>query len=121
MTEQIIWPHVYPQAIEISTMREVRKSFEGDYDPRRNWLFVGTSNQYGSYLTLDEIEAILLDESDYSDPINGRYTATVLIVHPVLAVVKYGDVMVSLEDIEWMRGIVRKTVETITSSQERNV
>ncbi len=119
--ETIVWPHVYPQVIEISTIREVRKIFEGDYDPNLNWLFVGTSNLYGSKLNLDQIEEILADESDYSDPINGRYMVTVMVIHPRLPVLKYGEVMVSDEDVEWMRVIVKKTLEAINASQERNI
>lgn len=117
----IVWPHIYPQAIEISTMKEVRKSFESGYDRDLNWLFVGVSPLYGSRLNLDQIEEILADESEYSDSVNGRYFATVLIIHPRVPVVKYGDIQVSLEDVEWLRGIVRTTLEAINESQERNV
>ncbi len=119
--KSIVWPHVFPQAIEISTMKEVKKSFEGDYDRNLNWLFVGVSPLYGLRLNLDQIEEILADESDYSDSINGRYFATILIIHPRIPVVKYGEIQVSLEDVEWLRGIVRNTLEAINESQERNI
>lgn len=105
-------------------MREVRKSFESGYDPKLNWLFVGVDAKvplYGSNLSLDEIEEIIKEESDFSDPINGKYLATVLIVHARIPAVKYGEVMVSAEDIDWLRGIVRGTLEAINEGQEGNV
>lgn len=119
--EQVAWPHVYAQAIEVTTMKEVKSSFQSGYDPNLNWLFVGVSRLYGTTLNLDQIEAILLDESDYSESINGRYPVNVLIVHPRVSVIKYGEVLVNIEDVEWMRGIVKSTVEAINDSQDRNI
>ena len=115
-----IWPYIHPQVIEITTMREVKKSFESGYDPKLNWLFVGTSPLFGSRLSLDEIEEVILGESEYSDSINGRYYVTVLILHGRLPVVKYGEVLCNLEDIEWLRRIVRATLDEISDGQERS-
>jgi hypothetical protein len=75
----------------------------------------------GSYITLDEAEEIVLGHSDYSDAINNRYPVTVLILHPRISTTKKGDVMVSLSDIEFLRGIVRNTLEAIQDGQERNI
>lgn len=117
----IVWPHLSPHVIEITTMREVKKSFEPGYDPNLNWLFVGTSALYGSKLSLDEIEEILLDESEKIESINGRYYVTILILHGRHPIVKYGEVLASLDDIEWLRGVVRATLDSINESQERSV
>lgn len=117
----VAWAHLYPHVVEITTMREVKKSFEPGYDPNLNWLFVGTSALYGSSLSLDEIEEILLDESEYSEAVNGRYYVTILILHGRIPVIKYGEVLASLEDIEWLRGVVRRTIIAIKESQDRNV
>lgn len=116
----IVWPHLHPQVIEITTMREVKKSFEPGYDPDLNWLFVGTSALYGSKLSLDEIEEILLDESDHIEAINGRYYVTILILHGRHPIVKYGEVLASLDDIEWLRSVVRTTLDSINKTQERS-
>ncbi len=119
--EAVAWPHLFPHVTEVTTMREVKKSFEPGYDPKLNWLFIGTSWLYGSKLTLDQIEEVINGESEFYDAINGRYYATVLIVHPRIPAMKYGDILVNLDDVEWLRGIVEATIVAVNEDQEENV
>jgi len=115
----LIWPT--NQVIEIQNLRELKKVFPDGYDKNLNWLFVGMSPLYGSKLSLDEIEEVINGESEYSESVNGRYYASVLVVHPRLNVVKYGEILVGAEDIEWLRQVVRSTLEAVSESQERNI
>lgn len=118
-----LFPH-HPNSYiryDIETMREVKEIFNDGYDPRLNWLFVSMQGIHGSYLSLDEVEEIIRGESEFTESVNGRYYVTILIIHPRLATIKWGEILVGLNDVDFLRKIVRNTLEAINESQERNI
>lgn len=106
---------------EIRSIRDVKETFPGGEADHLNWLFCSTSGRHGSYKTLDEIENILRGKDDKTRPFeNGKYTATVLIVHPRLGILKYGEIQVGLSDVALLRRLVASTLVAVAISQEGN-
>lgn len=107
---------------EIRSMRDVKESFPGGKADRLNWIFCSTAGRHGSYKTLDEIENIIRGKDEKTRPFdNGKYTATILIVHPRLCIMKYGEIQVGLSDISLLRRLIASSLEEISKSQEGNV
>lgn len=107
---------------EIRSMRDVKESFPNGVADHLNWLFCSTAGRHGTYKTLDEVESIIRGQDEKTRPFdNGKYTATVMIVHPRLCIVKYGEIQVGLSDLTFLRRLVRTTLEEVTKSQEGNV
>ena len=117
-----LWP-LY-QVIEIRRMAEVRATLgdNGENVNQLNWCFVGTSGNHGTYTNLDEAVEILEGTSEgYAKAKGGKWWVTVLIVHPRLCVLKYGEIEVTKDDIDYLRIVVRKTLEEVVKSQEGNI
>ena len=117
-----LWP-LY-QVIELRRMAEVRQIFgeNGEDVNHLNWCFVATAGNHGTTTTLDEVEAILQGTSpDMGKAKGGKWWVTILIVHPRLVVMKYGEIEVTKDDIDYLRILVRKTLEEIPKTQEGNL
>lgn len=113
------WPHYEFQ--EILNIREVKEIFPDGIADRYNWVFLSNQCFHGTNDTLDKIERILLGQ-DRIRPIDGKYwTVTVLILCTRTTVVKYGYINVTIDDIEYLRRLVRTTLERIKESQLGNV
>jgi len=114
---------------EIKTIKELKDIV---FDKDDMWLFLSTEGYHGTRLTLDDLEAILRDESEMTADINGRYWLTVLVVYPqsvsaytgigrLLPLLKYGEIMIDLDDISWLREAVRNTILNVQESQKGNI
>lgn len=107
---------------EIRSMRDVKESFPTGSADKLNWIFCSTAGRHGSYKTLDEIETIIRGKDEGTAAFeNGKYTVTVMIVHPRLCIVKYGEIQVGLSDVALLRRLVASTLEEVVASQEGNV
>lgn len=107
---------------EITSIQEVRQLFPNGFADELNWLLCSTSGIHGSYLTLDELEYIIRGEDPNNPPLpNGKWYITILIIFPRRVTMLYGEIMIGLEDIQYLRKLVRSTLENIERSQERNV
>lgn len=116
------WPFTY-DFIELRSMREVKAIFPSGQADERNWLFVATGGYHGTHRGLNEAEKVLRgDPEAYSGTMeNGKTFVTVLIVHPRLCVIKYGEIQVNLEELKLLRNLVKSTIEAIQKSQEANL
>lgn len=107
---------------EIRSMRDIKESFPDGEADGLNWLFCSTAGRHGSYKSLDEIETIIRGTHPTTAPFeNGKYTATVMIVHPRLCTVKYGEIQVGLSDVALLRRLVSSTLKAAINSQKGNV
>lgn len=98
-------------------MGAVRRALpEGGAD-ELNWLFVGTSGVHGTYLTLDDAEAILRAGEARAEEDAWPPRVTVLIVYPRRVWCRYGDVAVTLDDVAWLREQVALTLVAVAESQ----
>lgn len=114
------WPAYEVQ--EIRTMRDVREIFPTGMADNLNWIFCSTAGRHGSHKTLDQVEAIIRGQDPITRPLdNGKYTVTVLIIHPRLCIIKYGEIQVNLTDIKFLRDLVASSLEHIVKSQEGNI
>jgi hypothetical protein len=84
-----------------------------------NWVFLSQACFHGDKTTLDEIEAILLGEGK-AKPKDGKWPITILIVCPRTTVLKWGYIEIEIDDIEFLRGLVRSTLNVIEKTQEGN-
>lgn len=113
------WPNYEFQ--EIRNIKEIREIFPNGVADKNNWIFLSQKCFHGTDETLDEIERILLGQGK-ARPLDGKYwTVTVLILCPRLTTVKWGYVDITINDIEFLRGLVRSTLEVVRESQEGNV
>lgn len=102
----------------LETMEDIRSNFPDGKADEFNWFFASTSGAHGTYTTIDQIEK----SWDLSpDDENYRRSLTVLIVHPRLCVLKFGEVEIrQRDDITFLRGLVSSTIEAIKESQKGN-
>lgn len=115
-------PFTY-EFIELRSMREVKTIFPTGEADERNWLFVATGGYHGTERGLNEAEKVLRGAEDsYSETMeNGKTFVTVLVVHPRLCVLKYGEIQVNLEELKLLRQLVKSSLEAIQRSQEDNL
>jgi len=109
---------------ELRSIREVKEIFgpNGENADHLNWLFCGIATPHSLDTSLNEAEKILDDEhEDWKPSKSGRVSVPVMVLHPRLCVIKYGDIQVNRSDIEYLRMIINKTIENILESQGRNV
>lgn len=112
------WPHYEFQ--EITNMRDVREIFPDGIANRYNWVFLSNQCFHGTNETLDKVEEILLGQ-DPIKPIDGRYwSITILILCTRTTVVKYGYINVTIDDVEYLRRLVRTTLDIIKETQTGN-
>lgn len=116
---------------ELKTIRDLRELFPNVEATKDRWLLLSTEGYHGTKITLDDLEAILREEHEITSSINGRYWITVLVVYPkkvsaqtglarMIPLLKYGEIMVDIDDIPWLREIVRATLDNIKESQYGN-
>jgi hypothetical protein len=108
---------------EINTMRELREIW-GKSDEEK-WLFLSTGGYHGTHLTIDDLESILHNESEFSEDVVGKYWLTILVLFPKKLstfelIIRWGDVAVDLNDAQWLRERVRETLQLVADSQEGN-
>jgi len=111
------WPHYKIQ--EIKSILDVRAVFAGETNFNLNWVFISTSGVHGSTTTLDELEAAWDLQEDHNDFLG--HHITILIVHPRLVVMRYGEIEISREDIPWLRDLVAKTLDAVPLTQAGNL
>lgn len=110
------------ETLEIRTMQEVRELFPNGIADNRNWIFVGTGGVHGSTSSIEDCEYILRGEDQFVEPLpNGKTLITVLIAHPHKCVLRWGEVQVSMDDLNYLRKLVRSTIDSVITSQEANV
>lgn len=114
------------QIEELRSIKELRDILSGEESTRNAWLFLSTEGYHGTRITLDDLESILRDESDISASVNGRYWITVLLVYPQrvsagVGVLQFGELLVDLDDIQWLREKVRETITEVQISQIGNL
>lgn len=108
--------------IELRSMRDVKAIFPAGEADAHNWLFIGTSGVHGTGITLDQAAKILKRSEDAiaAPLVNGKTYITVLVVHPRLVVMKYGEILVSAADVKLLRKLVRSTIQSIADTQDAN-
>lgn len=104
---------VFQSFEDISDLRELFPEGKAD---EMNWVFLSTSGVHGSYTTLDELES----DPDFLDD-DGKMRITVLVLHPRLCSIVYGEMRFERGDIPYLRGLARSTVDEITAFSKGNV
>jgi len=103
----------------LESMDDVRSCFPGGKADSLNWMFCSTSGVHGSYNTLERAERQWDIEEE------GRHPArhiTCVVLQPRIVCVRYGTIMMeSKDDIEFIRGIVKSTLEEVHLAQEGNL
>lgn len=113
-------PHYEVHKLDETTkLRDIKECFPEDKADALNWLFVGTGGFHGSTKTLNDAEDILLGVSS-EKAIEGKTLITLLVVHPALCVLKWCEVFIELDDIDWLRKVCRSTYEVIGFNQKEN-
>jgi hypothetical protein len=103
------------QVEEIRSIRDIKRLFPDDYEPRNNWLFCSTQGAHGTRKTIEDVEDILHRED------GGKYWITVLVIQPRLCNLFYGDISVAQKDLPLLRKLVRNTLDVIPKTQRGNV
>lgn len=120
------WPHYTVHRIE--SMEQVRRLFPAGQADECNWLLLHTGGVHARGSTLDDTERWLKGEFDAVEQADRALEVEayehpgvdVLIVHPRLCVLNYGHLKVTLEDIPYLRELVRSTLAMIAASQVGN-
>lgn len=79
-----------------------------------NFVIFSTSGVHGSYTTLKEIEESIEkygDDGAYEQDDDAGRTLTVLIVHPRIVCLKYGNVTVTADDLPYLKDLARSSRE----------
>jgi hypothetical protein len=109
--------HVFEGIKKISDLKTIFP--EGKADDL-NWAFLSTSGIHGSYISLDDLEK----DPDCAECVDeeGNCTITVLVLHPRMCCIKFGEMKFNLkEDSAYLRGLVKSTVEEITKFADGNL
>ena len=86
-----------------------------------NFVLFSTSGVHGTYITIEDIENSLKKYGDkefdeakegYPDDYHSNYL-TVLIVHPRIVCLRYGEVRVKLEDIPYLKNLRQSSWDVI--------
>jgi hypothetical protein len=116
---------------EIRTIKDLKNIFSEE-ESENAWLFLSTEGYHGTKFNLDDLEYILRDEGELTASINGRYWITILVVYPqrvsanvgvcdISPLLKYGEIMIDIDDIAWLRETVRSTLKKVENSQYGNL
>lgn len=92
------------------TMDTLKTVFPDGEANELNFVLFSTSGVHGTYKTIEEIENILINgatKDDYSTDL------TVLVVHPRLVTMMYGEITVSLEDIQYLKKLRESSKKAI--------
>lgn len=87
------------------------------------WLFLSTEGEHGTKLKLDDLEIILRGEHNLTESVNGRYWITALVVFPKRVYgnfLSFGEIIIDMDDIQWLRDKVRETLIEVEASQYGN-
>ena len=110
------------ETIEIRSVQEIKELFPNGIADERNWIFLSTGGAHGSFNTIEDAEYIIRGEDTDEEPLpNGKTLITVLIVHTKTCVLRWGEVQVSMDDLTYLRRLVRSTIENIQYSQGGNI
>ena len=110
------------EVLEIRTINDVRAIFPESRADLQNLAFVGIKGFYGNGMTLDELEEVFSGNHPQTNHLeNGKWWVNILIVHPRIAVLKYGCILVGPKDVPFLREIVRTTLEVINEHQANNL
>lgn len=113
------WPNY--EVIELRTIQEVKHIFgpDGANVDKFNWCLVGLAGLHGTYMTLDDLEAVFEGEHPKVNPTaDGKAYVSILVIHPRLTTFKYGEIPITAQDIPYLRTLVSKTLAEIQKSQE---
>lgn len=110
------------ETIEIRTIQEVRDLFPNNIPGPDRWILASTGGIHGSRDKLDEIEYILRGEVEKVKPLNNnKWFITILVIEPERCILRWGEIQVNLEDISFLRKLIRASIEYIQSSQGGNI
>jgi len=104
----------------LETIDDLKKIFPQGKADSLNWVFLSTSGIHGSYVSLDDLEK----DPDFKEDIDeeGNANITVLVVHPRMCCIKFGQMRFNLKkDSAYLRGLVKSTVEEIEKFSHGNV
>jgi len=110
------------EVIELRSIQEVYSLFPNGVADRLNWLFLSTGGPHGSFDNIEDAEYILRGEDPKTQPLpNGRTLITVLVLQPSRCTLYWGEIQVNLEDLNYLRKLVRSTLKFIELSQGGNL
>lgn len=117
---ELKWPTYRGE--ELRTVKELREIFPDGIANEYNWVFCSQQCFHGDSTTLDEVEEIILGgKKAKARPIDGKWSITVLVVCPRTTCLKYGYIEIGIDDVEFMRSLVRTTLELLPITQKGNV
>jgi hypothetical protein len=103
-------------------MQEIYSMFPAGLTNERQWILLSTGGLHGSFTSIEDAEYILRGEDPKKQPLsNGRTMITVLIVKPVSCTLLWGEVQVNMDDLKFLRKLVRNSLQTIEKSQKGNI
>ncbi len=95
------------------TVDDLKKFFpDGKADPL-NFVMLSTSGVHGSYRSISDV----LDDAEAPDD---EKEITILIVHPRIVFLQYGNLRFKRDDEEFLRGLVESSIEAMAESQKEN-
>lgn len=107
---------------EIRSIKELREIFPNEVADQWNWVLLSQKCFHGTSDTLDDIEKIILGAPDAkARPIDGKWAITVLVICTRTTVIKWGYIDVGINDIEFLRKLVKSTLEIIPETQKGNI
>jgi hypothetical protein len=104
-------------------MRILQEIFPEGVANEMNFVLFSTSGVHGTYKTIEEIEISLQKygeleskedapeeriPEDYTDP-----SLTILIVHPRIVCLQYGEIKISLKDIGFLKKLRESSIEAV--------
>jgi hypothetical protein len=115
------WPHYEVQA-SIKSIDDLKTLFPNGKANDLNWVFYSMSGVHGTYTTLDEIDAGEPDDDPEENLAPYQSELTVLVVHPRLVVLKYGNIRVhDKAEADWLRELVASSLAAVIKTQEGNL
>lgn len=109
---------------ELRTIKEVKDIYSEDITAKDAWLFLSLKSEHGTNLTLDDLELLLVDQHTIAKSVNGRWWISILVVWPQRTstqTLQFGEVMIDIDDVAWLRDKVRETLVEVEASQYGNV
>lgn len=103
----------------LKTFEELKAIFGDDAQANElNFCLFSTSGVHGTYITIEDIEKSFSLEKDNDDYCGTELT--VLVVHPRTVTLKYGNIEVTKENIEWLKNLRKSSKEAIADIGEQN-
>lgn len=104
----------------ITSINQLKSIFPAGLADPRNWCVFSTSGVHGSYTKLDEIENSIRNNLNESHPDYCPPELTCLVIKPRTVVMQYGEIEIKIDDIPFLRSLVRSSLQMIAKSQEGN-